>query len=394
MKGKVLLISPQPFFQWRGSPIRVGFNLLALTDLDYSVDLLTLPIGEEKETGRARVIRVANPFRMKNIPIGPSPAKIVFDILILFKGIKLVLKNRYDVVHGIEETGIIACLLARLIGAKAVFEKHSDPYSYKKGVLKNLVLRVYAAVERLTVRLADAVIGTGPGLVNQVNEMKTGTRAFHIFDIPSSLIEPSPEKTAAIRDDLLQDKSEVLITFVGSFAVYQGVDLMFAAMPKVIRSCPEARFVIIGGNEGEIEAQRLRFRGMSIEHAVTFLGKIAPDLLPDYLAASDILLSPRSSGVNTPLKLLDYLKAGRAVVATDIASNKLILDGRTAVLAAPDPESFSSAITTLVKDGQHRQRLGAAGHVLYLERYNFLEYTKRLAACYKYVLDEPSLKEK
>jgi len=73
MKNKrILLISPQPFFQWRGSPIRVKFNLLALTDLGYQIDLLTLPIGDDQEINRVRVYRVANPFRVKNIPIGPS----------------------------------------------------------------------------------------------------------------------------------------------------------------------------------------------------------------------------------------------------------------------------------------------------------------------------------
>ena len=81
---KVLLISPQPFFQWRGSPIRVGFNAMALVENGYAVDLLTLPIGDEREIKGVRVIRVANPLGVKNIPIGPSPHKIICDILLLF----------------------------------------------------------------------------------------------------------------------------------------------------------------------------------------------------------------------------------------------------------------------------------------------------------------------
>ena len=79
---KILLISPQPFFQWRGSPIRVNFNIQALAQLGYAVDLLTLPIGERRKLEGVNVIRVANPFRIEQIPIGPSLYKIFFDILI------------------------------------------------------------------------------------------------------------------------------------------------------------------------------------------------------------------------------------------------------------------------------------------------------------------------
>ena len=44
---RVLLISPQPFFQWRGSPLRVRFNAQALAELGYDVDLLVMPVGDD-----------------------------------------------------------------------------------------------------------------------------------------------------------------------------------------------------------------------------------------------------------------------------------------------------------------------------------------------------------
>ncbi len=382
---KVLLISPQPFFQWRGSPIRVGFNVMALVKAGYSVDLLTLPIGEKREIDGVRIIRVANPLRLTNIPIGPSLYKIFFDFLILLKGIRLVGQNRYIVIHGIEEAGMIAVILSKLGRCRAIFEKHSDPFSYKKGFLKNCILQLYSAVEKATVKRVNAVIGTGPGLVKQVEDMQSATPAFHIFDIPSSLVEPLSKNVATVRDKL-QHGDEVLITFVGSFAVYQGVDLLFAAIPKVITACPQARFIIIGGTAEEIEQRKELLDKQGVLAGVTFLGKIAPDILPDYLAASDILLSPRISGVNTPLKLLDYLKVGRAIAATDIEANRLILDEKTASLALPKPAEFAQAIISLVKNPAQREKMGKAGRILHETKFNFSEYTKRLAACYEFVL--------
>lgn len=383
---KILFISPQPFFQWRGSPIRVSFNVQALADSGYSVDLLTLPIGERREIEGVNVCRVSNPFRIRQIPIGPSLHKILFDFLILLKGLQLIRKNRYLVIHGVEEAGIIAVILSRLAGCKAIFEKHSDPFSYKKGFLKNTLLAVYAFIERITAKRVDAVICTGPGLVEQVEKMGTFTQAFHIFDIPSSLVEPVPGHIARIRQELQQQQNEVLITFVGSFAVYQGVDLLIESIPEVARSYPQARFIIIGGTDEEIENRKTILQQQGALKAVNFIGMIAPDILPDYLSASDILLSPRISGVNTPLKLLDYLKAGRSIAATDVEANRLILNESLAELANPEPVAMAAAIISLIKDADKREAMGREGRKLYENKYNFHNYTKKLAACYKFVL--------
>jgi len=382
---KILLISPQPFFQWRGSPIRVNFNIQALSELGYAVDLLTLPIGERREVKGVNIIRVANPFRLKQIPIGPSLYKIFFDILIIFKGLQLIRKNNYAIIHGVEEAGIIAVILSRLAGCKAIFEKHSDPSSYKKNFIKNILLAVYALVERITVNNVDAVICTGPGLVQQVEKMGTSTRAFDIFDIPSSLVESAPLQVDQIRKKLQQQNNEILITFVGSFAVYQGIDLLIKTIPEVTKKCPLARFIIIGGKNDEIEKRKMILQQKGAQKAVSFIGMVAPDILPDYLSASDILLSPRIRGVNTPLKLLDYFKAGRSIVATDVESNRWILNDDLAGFAAPEPTAMATAIISLVENNDKRKIMGEKGRKLYESTYNFPNFTQKLKACYEFV---------
>lgn len=148
------------------------------------------------------------------------------------------------------------------------------------------------------------------------------------------------------------------------------------------------RAVIVGGTAEEIESRRDALRRAGVDDAVTFLGKIPPDELPSVLAACDILLSPRIAGSNTPLKLLDYLKAGRAIVATDNAANRLILDEGTAVLVAPDAVAFAEGIRALAQDPERRTQLGAAGRRLIDTTYNYDVFRDRLATCYADVLGE------
>lgn len=382
---KVLFISPQPFFEWRGSPIRVSFNLQALAELGYKVDLLTLPIGKKKEIPGVTIYRVPNFLGIKRLPIGPSLLKVLFDVLLILFGAGLAIKNRYDIVHGVEDAGAIGVLLSRLGRSRVIFEKHSDPFSYRAGYLHNLILSLYAKVEQWTVGHSDAVIGTGPGLVEQVRKMGTRTPVFHIFDIPSSLIEPSETVATDMAEKLKSSDEEILITFVGSFVVYQGIDLMFAAIPKVVRTNPKARFIIIGGTQEEIEEKRMILRKQGLDDSVTFLGKVPPDELPNYLAASDILLAPRISGVNTPLKILDYFKTGRAIVATDVEANRLILNSQNAILVGAKPSLFAAGICRLLDDAVLRKTLGKNGKQRHQDMYNFRVFKQRLAECYRHV---------
>ena len=111
---RILFIASQPFFEWRGSPIRLGFDLLALTQMGYSVDFLTLPLGERREIPGVRIIRAPNLFGACGIAIGPSLLKLAFDGLLFWMALGCVVRRRYAVVHGVEDCGIIAWCAARV----------------------------------------------------------------------------------------------------------------------------------------------------------------------------------------------------------------------------------------------------------------------------------------
>ncbi len=384
-KDRILLISTQPFFQWRGSPIRVKFNVTALARAGYQVDLLTLPIGDNIKIEGVTIHRVTNPFRFRQVLIGPSMKKAFFDLLLLIKGFQLCRRYSYTIIHGVEEAGMLATILANHSGAYSIYEKHSDPSSYRGGALKNIILRLYANYERIAARRADAVIGTGPGLVKQVQDMQIETPVYNIPDIPSSLCDPTPESIQSVREKYNMKPEEVWVTYVGSFATYQGLDLLFDVIPRVLNQRANVRFMIIGGTPKQIENEQSTLEQRGVGQEVVFAGKIPPDKLPSYLAASDCLLSMRSSGINTPLKILDYMKAGRAIVATDVPANRLLLDESRAMLSSPNVSDFTESIVTLVNNADLRKQIGEQARIQYEQNYTFEHLQARLATCYQQV---------
>ncbi len=390
-RPRVLLLASQPYFEWRGSPIRIGFDAQALAANGCEVDFLVLPIGQDRPLEGVRMLRAPRLPGVRSVPIGPSMIKFVYDGLMFWQALALALRRRYAVIHGVEDAGFVGLCVARLTGAKAVFEKHSDPASYARPGLLGAVMRLYARVERFVMRRSDAVIGTGPGLVRQVEARGGGTPAFHIPDFPSSLVDATPDAVQAARTHLCtgldgDPESLLLATYVGSFAAYQGIDLLFEAMAPALRAEPRLAFVVIGGGEADVAARRAALEHQGVAGRVRFLGKIAPDELPSYLRASDLLLSPRIAGVNTPLKLLDYFKAGRAIVATDQEANRLIVDATSACLTPPTAPGFAAGIVRLAGDSTAREQLARQGLEHIRTTYNFEAFRARLAACYQAVL--------
>jgi glycosyltransferase involved in cell wall biosynthesis len=377
----VLFIAPFPFFQRRGSPIRVRHDLEALSELGYRIDLVTVPLGDPIEIPAVTIHRAANPFRIRQMPIGPSWQKIVFAPFLLARASSLSGRREFAFIHCVEDAGAVGWFVRKLRGGHLVFEKHSNVSSYAGGsLLRRLVILAYRMVEGFVMRSADLVFA-GPNVIAEVQERAPETSVHLVTSIPSSRVEPDPARVSRIRAELGGDE-RVLLTFVGSFAPYQGVDILFDAMAAIWPEHPEARFIIIGGSDREIRDRRQWLARRGAEGAATFLGTTHPDETPSYLAASDVLLSPRTGGPN-PTKIFDYLKVGRAIVATDLPMNRNLLDETTSVLTPATADGFADGIRVLLEDPERREALGARGAKLVAEHYSFEIFRDSMAEGYR-----------
>jgi glycosyltransferase involved in cell wall biosynthesis len=97
---------------------------------------------------------------------------------------------------------------------------------------------------------------------------------------------------------------------------------------------------------------------------VTFTGLVEPARVPELLARADVLVLPNpASAISTrytsPLKLFEYMAAGRPIVSSDLPSIREILrDNVNALLVAPgDPMALASAIDRLLRDPALAARL-------------------------------------
>jgi glycosyltransferase involved in cell wall biosynthesis len=212
-------------------------------------------------------------------------------------------------------------------------------------------------------------------------ELETTVRAIR-EDVPTVLIENAPgagdpsarRDGATIRAALGLARSTPVILYTGTFESYQGLDLLYSAMKTVLASKPEARLVLVGGDAAQVAAARKHVAAVGISDAVVFTGQRPPEEIPSYLDAATVLVSPRSSGTNTPLKIYQYLRSGRPIVATNLRTHTQVLSSDTAFLADPTPAMFADALLAALNDPERAGRVGEAARRLAETRYSDAAY--------------------
>src|SRR6185436_2013588 len=142
------------------------------------------------------------------------------------------------------------------------------------------------------------------------------------------------------------------------FESYQGLDLLFAAARHVLASRPDVRFVLAGGRPEQIEIARRQAAAAGVASAVLFAGQRPAEEIPSFLDAASVLVSPRSTGTNTPLKIYQYLRSGRPIVATRLLTHTQVLDDDVAFLTAATADAFAVGIIAALTDHVRARAVG------------------------------------
>ena len=193
-----------------------------------------------------------------------------------------------------------------------------------------VITRVFLAIERFMIRRSRVVIVICPSLEETVQAIEPGARTVLIENAPGSAEdEATPAQAAAVRRSLGLADATPIVLYTGTFEAYQGLDLLFDAMAIVRRTRPDARLVLAGGKPDQVaQAPRAGARRPGIEDVTLFAGERPASEIPAYLLAADLLVSPRSRGTNTPLKIYQYLRSGKAIVATRLLTHTQVLERR------------------------------------------------------------------
>ncbi|HXW03709.1 MAG TPA: glycosyltransferase family 4 protein [Vicinamibacterales bacterium] len=385
---KILMIAPEPFFEPRGTPFSEYHRIRALLELGHTVDLVTYPFGQEVSLPGLRVFRCRRPPFIHDVRIGPSFAKIPLDLSLALTATRLALSGRYDVVHSHEEGSYIGVCLAWLVGCPHLYDMHSSlPQQLESfAFTRSRVLKaIFSWLEREVVRRSRVVVVICPQLEATVRAIDQSVPVVLIENAPGSGDVPVEGSGRDVRAALGLAVDAPLVLYTGTFEPYQGLDLLIDAAGLVSRERPDARFVLAGGRPQQIAEVRRELQARGLAGHVVLAGQRPADEIPRFLDAADLLVSPRSSGTNTPLKIYQYLRSGRAIVATRLLTHTQVLTDEVAILTEPTAEAFARGVLEGLRHPERAREIGIRARRLAEVKYSYEAYLSRTRQACSYL---------
>jgi glycosyltransferase involved in cell wall biosynthesis len=272
--------------------------------------------------------------------------------------------------------------LARLLRVRLFLEVNA-PLAPERAAHGGLGLGGLASrLEAHVWRSADRVLAVTGVLKRMIAD--AGVPAERIEVIPNG-IDPGEFAHAAPPD---RSDSRVVLGFVGFVRDWHGLDAVIAAMADA-RDLP-MELVVVGDGPARPALER-QASELGLANRVHFTGVQSRERIPGLVAGFDIALQPRVVDYASPLKVFEYMAAGRAIAAPDQENIREILrDGETALLFDPSrPDAMWHAVLRLAADAGLRRRLGAAAAADIVQRdFTWAGNARRVAALALRYLDQ------
>ncbi len=384
---RVLFVVPQPFYEDRGSPIAVLNVLRAMSELGMHVDMLAFSSGQSVELPNLRIFRCGKALRIRHVPIGFSIKKVLLDIALLFAVRARLKTEQYTCVHALEDGIYVALAAGAHRRVPVIYDMHSCiPEQLSKHPLFSNRLAQWGLnkFERFALRQSKT-ISCSVGLKGYIEARaaKVPVAEWTFCDPNNDIdVQEFREPVRFLREKLGIDRNACVILYAGNFEGYQGVGILVDSMSFVRQVHPDAILVLVGATADD-NIEELVKRGDS---AVIICPRQPHDMVGIYLQMAQVLVSPRTAGDNLPLKLFEYLAAGKPIVATDNMHHRMVLSEGRAVFANSTPEGLASAITQLLESPATMERLATAAKAYAVQELGWSNFVRSVSTLYKSTL--------
>jgi glycosyltransferase involved in cell wall biosynthesis len=186
----------------------------------------------------------------------------------------------------------------------------------------------------------------------------------------------------------LQLTGKKVISFIGSFYAYEGLDLLVAAMPRLLSARPDIRLLLVGGGQVTEEIKE-QISQLGLQDAVLMTGRVPYEEVEAYYSVTDVLVYPRKSmrltNLVTPLKPLEAMAQKSMFLASDVGGHKeLVRDGITGTLfKADDIDDLVKSLLDLLDHEERWPAIREAGRDFVENERNWVNSVANLKSVYR-----------
>ena len=362
---RILSVAPTSFFNDYGCHVRILEEARAVQALGHDVTILTYFKGND--VPGIRVIRTTpTPWR-SNYEVGSSRHKYAFDALLAIRLVRVLARNRFDVIHAhLHEGALIAGLLARpwRIPVFMDYQGSMTDEMVQHGFLRPghaIAARFWRGIESLAERLPAAIFASTQNAADSLQRRMPMANIIPLVDgVGVSFVRPD-RLTQAERADLRErygvPRGADVAVFLGLLARHQGIEHIIEAAALLRERRPNLRWVVMGypGEGGWRKIAEAR----GVGDLVFFTGRVPYDRMPEMLSMGDIALAPKLSLTEGSGKLLNYMAMSMPTVAYDTPAQRELLGDLGIYAPVGDISTFADKVDGLLRDRIAWRSIGA-----------------------------------
>jgi glycosyltransferase involved in cell wall biosynthesis len=240
--------------------------------------------------------------------------------------------------------------------------------------------------ERAAIRNAAFVLTVCESLTDEVKARVPGARIAQIEDAPLQASYQDDTPGAERLREELDLRDAPVVVYTGNFESYQGVDLLLRAISIVRRQRSDIHAVLVGGEPAQIERMREVTKSLDLAGCCVFVGRRPMEAMPAYMTLATLLVSPRTKGANTALKLYTYMQSGRPIVATKLPTHTQVLDDDCAVLVMPNADDLAAGILQVIREPLLASALGREAKARVASKYSLASFRHKVRTAYQDLL--------
>jgi glycosyltransferase involved in cell wall biosynthesis len=331
--------------------------------------------------------------RVKSI-VGYALEYLYFTCVTFITSLYILVTRGFDVVHmhNPPDTLAVIGIFYKLLGKKYVFDHHDlSPELYLTRVSgeKDIIFRSLILFEKISCKFSDVIISTNESY-RSIAVNRHSADVNKIFVVRNNPILSNHNRVLESIDRDRKGGKKTLL-FLGSINPQDGIDVLLKVLHYLVFKLKKTDILcdIVGGGDS-LETARAVSRELGLADFVSFTGMIFDkDKVREYLYSTDIGVEPAplndANKHSTFIKVMEYMEAGKPVVAFDLKESRYSADGAAILVPPGDIDGFAHAIEKLLDDPNLRTAMGSRGRQRIQEQLNWDVSKNNLIEAYRYL---------
>lgn len=373
---RVAMVTASPFPTLGGSQVLIRQLAEALAARGHAVHLVAYHLAGAAPPMTLPVHRTPPVPGYAKLGAGPAWAKPFLDLLLAGRLLQVVRRERIQIIHAHNVEALACGLLVRAgTGVPVVYHSHNVfeqelPTYFRGRLLHRLARWAGGAVDAALPRRAEAAIVLTAFAAEALRAR--GVPPDRLYLIPPGIHCPPP---------ILAHSSGARVVYAGNLDPYQDLELLLRVWPRVRAARPEATLTVISASSPTRWEQLVAASG-PVEGAQFVLGRDFGKVWAA-IAAADVTVCPRTSRDGFPIKLLNYMAAGRPIVVSAGSAHGLTHGETAYIVPDGDEEALAAGILALLDDPALARRLGDAAQALAGTRHDWDAIARQVEAIYE-----------